>query len=110
MPRIVTTHEVRPPAKSGAFSRARAGGVTTIQILPGSANLIGGEATILKLRPSRTLQGMRFEDAPPAAPVRAQDSFGELVSHAPLSDDVGSPLLQLNGAGAPLLTRAAASA
>ncbi len=47
-----------------AFSRARAGGVTTVQILPGSANLIGGEATILKLRPSRTLRGMRFADAP----------------------------------------------
>ncbi len=47
-----------------AFSRARAGGVTTVQILPGSANLIGGEATILKLRPSRTLGGMRFADAP----------------------------------------------
>ena len=47
-----------------AFSRARAGGVTTIQVLPGSANLIGGEAAILKLRPSRTLYGMRFEGAP----------------------------------------------
>ena len=47
-----------------AFSRARAGGVTTIQVLPGSANLIGGEAAILKLRPSRTLNGMQFEGAP----------------------------------------------
>jgi imidazolonepropionase-like amidohydrolase len=47
-----------------ALSRARAGGVTTIQVLPGSANLIGGEAAILKLRPSRTLAGMRFEGAP----------------------------------------------
>ena len=26
-----------------AFSRARAGGITTIQVLPGSANLIGGQ-------------------------------------------------------------------
>ena len=47
-----------------AFSRARAGGVTTVQILPGSANLVGGESSVLKLRPSRTLDGMRFASAP----------------------------------------------
>ena len=47
-----------------AFSRARAGGVTTIQVLPGSANLVGGQSVVLKLRPSRTLQGMLFVGAP----------------------------------------------
>jgi imidazolonepropionase-like amidohydrolase len=47
-----------------AMSRARAGGVTTIQVLPGSANLVGGQSAILKLRPSRTLKGMLFEGAP----------------------------------------------
>jgi len=47
-----------------AFARARAGGVTTVQILPGSANLIGGESAVLKLRPSRTLAGMHMEGAP----------------------------------------------
>jgi imidazolonepropionase-like amidohydrolase len=47
-----------------AMAKARAGGVTSVMILPGSANLIGGEAAILKLRPSRTLKGMKFEGAP----------------------------------------------
>ena len=47
-----------------AFERARAGGVTTIQVLPGSANLVGGESVVLKLRPSRTLEGMRLSGAP----------------------------------------------
>jgi len=47
-----------------AFSRARAGGVTTIQVLPGSANLVGGQSAILKLRPSRTLDGLLFAGAP----------------------------------------------
>ncbi|MDP6935030.1 MAG: amidohydrolase, partial [Myxococcota bacterium] len=47
-----------------ALSRARAGGVTTLQVLPGSANLVGGESVVVKLRPSRTLDGMLFEDAP----------------------------------------------
>lgn len=47
-----------------AFSRARAGGVTTVMILPGSANLIGGQSVTLKLRPSRTLKGMAMDGAP----------------------------------------------
>jgi imidazolonepropionase-like amidohydrolase len=47
-----------------ALARARAGGVTTIQVLPGSANLIGGQSAVLKLRPSRTLEAMRFVGAP----------------------------------------------
>ena len=47
-----------------AFALARAGGVTTIQVLPGSANLVGGQSAVLKLRPSRTLAAMLFEDAP----------------------------------------------
>lgn len=47
-----------------AIPRARAGGVTTIQVLPGSANLIGGQSAVLKLRPSRTIGPMLFEGAP----------------------------------------------
>ncbi len=47
-----------------AIPRARAGGVTTIQVLPGSANLVGGQSAVLKLRPARTIGPMRFEGAP----------------------------------------------
>ncbi len=46
------------------FSRALAGGVTSLQILPGSANLFGGRGVILKNVPSRTVQGMKFPGAP----------------------------------------------
>jgi len=46
------------------FERARAGGVTTALILPGSANLIGGEGVVVKLRPRAGLEGMRFQGAP----------------------------------------------
>ena len=51
------------PADPG-FNRARAGGVTTLQILPGSANLFGGRAAIVKNVPSLTYQGMKFPGAP----------------------------------------------
>lgn len=44
--------------------RALAGGVTSLQILPGSANLFGGRSAIIKNVPSRSVQGMKFPDAP----------------------------------------------
>ena len=43
---------------------AIAGGITTIQALPGSANLIGGRSAVLKLVPARTVQAMKFPGAP----------------------------------------------
>ncbi|PMG74853.1 amidohydrolase [Shewanella sp. 10N.286.51.B7] len=55
-------HSVWP--QDPAFNRAREGGVTTLQILPGSANLIGGRGVTLKNAPSTTMQGMKFPDAP----------------------------------------------
>jgi len=44
--------------------RAVAGGVTTIQVLPGSANVIGGETAILKLKVGGGPAGMVVKDAP----------------------------------------------
>jgi imidazolonepropionase-like amidohydrolase len=43
---------------------ALAGGVTTIQVLPGSANLIGGRSVTVHLVPARTVQEMKFPGAP----------------------------------------------
>lgn len=46
------------------FALALAGGVTTLHILPGSANLFGGRGVTLKNVPARTMQGMKFPGAP----------------------------------------------
>src|SRR5688500_13661091 len=54
-------HSVWP--QDPQFPRELAGGVTTLQVLPGSANLIGGRSAVLKVVPSRTVQGMKFPDA-----------------------------------------------
>ena len=54
-------HSVWP--QDPQFPRSLAGGVTTIQVLPGSANLIGGRSAVLKVVPSRTVQGMKFPGA-----------------------------------------------
>ena len=56
-------HSVWP--QDPGFSRALAnGGVTTLQILPGSANLFGGRSVTLKNVYARTVQGMKFPGAP----------------------------------------------
>ncbi len=45
------------------FRLAREGGVTTLAVLPGSANLFGGWTAVLKNVPARTVQGMKFPGA-----------------------------------------------
>ncbi len=62
-PEVWAEHSVWP--QDPGFSRALAnGGVTALQILPGSANLMGGRSVTLKNVPARTVQGMKFPDAP----------------------------------------------
>lgn len=46
------------------YYRALAGGVTTINVLHGSANVIGGQNAVIKLRWGRPLQELYFEGAP----------------------------------------------
>lgn len=46
------------------FTRALAGGITTLHILPGSANLFGGRGVSLRNVPGRTVQEMKFPGAP----------------------------------------------
>ncbi len=62
-PEVWAEHSVWP--QDPGFSRALAnGGITALQILPGSANLMGGRTVTLKNVPSRTVQGMKFPGAP----------------------------------------------
>src|SRR5258707_10124803 len=54
-------HSVWP--QDPQLPRAVAGGVSPIQVLPGSGNLIGGRSGVLKVVPSRTVQGMKLPGA-----------------------------------------------
>ena len=54
-------HSVWP--QDPQFPRDLAGGVTTLQVLPGSGNLIGGRGVTLKVVPARSVQGMKFPGA-----------------------------------------------
>ena len=69
-PEVWAEHSVWP--QDPGFSRALAnGGVTTLQILPGSANLFGGRRSSLKNVPARTVAG----DEIPRRALRPQDGL-----------------------------------
>ena len=55
-------HSIWP--QDPGFHTARAGGITTLQVLPGSANLFGGRGVTLRNVPSVTMQGMKMPGAP----------------------------------------------
>jgi len=55
-------HSVWP--QDPGFVTALAGGITTLQILPGSANLFGGRSVTLKNVPGQSVMDMKFPGAP----------------------------------------------
>ncbi len=59
---VYAEHGVWP--QDPGFGHALAGGVTTLHILPGSANLFGGRGVTLRNVAARTVQAMKFPDAP----------------------------------------------
>ncbi|MBV9930327.1 MAG: amidohydrolase [Alphaproteobacteria bacterium] len=62
-PDVWAEHSVWP--QDPGFTRALMnGGVTSLEILPGSANLFGGRSVVLKNVPARTVQQMKFPGAP----------------------------------------------
>ena len=61
-PGVWAEHSVWP--QDPGLERAVAGGVTAIQVLPGSANLIGGRGVVLQMVPHRGSRAMRFPGAP----------------------------------------------
>ncbi len=64
-------HSIWP--QDPGFEKALQGGVTTLAILPGSANLFGGRTVTVKNVPSVSVQGMKF----PGATYGAKMACGE---------------------------------
>ena len=61
-PYVFSEHSFFP--QDASIQKAVAGGVTTVQVLPGSGNVIGGRSVTMKLRPRREGRAMRFVGAP----------------------------------------------
>jgi len=59
---VQAEHSVWP--QDPQFALALAGGVTALQVLPGSANLFGGRGVTLKNVPARDVYSMKFPGAP----------------------------------------------
>lgn len=70
-PNVWAEHSIWP--QDPGFATALAGGITSLQILPGSANLIGGRGVTLKNVPAVSYQAMKF----PAAPWGLKMACGE---------------------------------
>ena len=61
-PEVWAEHSVWP--QDPGFSRALAGGITALHALPGSANLFGGRGVTLKPVYGRSVQELKFPNAP----------------------------------------------
>ena len=74
------------PQDPGLY-RAIAGGITSLQILPGSANLIGGRGVVLQVTPARGSRAMRFPGAPETVKMACGENpkrvYGEHRNSAP---------------------------
>ncbi|WP_341503515.1 amidohydrolase family protein [Gallaecimonas sp. GXIMD4217] len=74
--------DVLNPNDIGIY-RALAGGTTTAHLLHGSANPIGGQAQLIKLRWGKDGNGLKFKQAPPSIKF----ALGENVKQANWGDD-----------------------
>jgi imidazolonepropionase-like amidohydrolase len=83
-PQVQAVHSVWP--QDPGFERAIAGGVTSMLVLPGSANIIGGQGFTLKLhRGVLAAEDMRF----PGAPTTLKMACGENPKR--VYGDTGAP-------------------
>ncbi len=57
--RVLDSINVRDPG----FIRARAGGLTTLNVMPGSGHLLSGQTVYLKMRKAKTIEEMAIHDA-----------------------------------------------
>ena len=61
-PNVWAEHSIWP--QDPGFAKALAGGVTSMLVLPGSGNLIGGRGVVVKNVYGNSYQSMKFPDAP----------------------------------------------
>lgn len=85
--------------------RGLAGGTTIAQLLHGSANPIGGQAQVIKLRWGQDAEGLKMNEAPPSIKF----ALGENVKQSNWGDDVDSRYPQTR-MGVNTLMRAALNA
>lgn len=87
MPDVWAEHAVWP--QDPGFETALQGGVTTLQVLPGSANLIGGRGVTLKNVAATSYQAMKFPGAPQGLKMACGENpkrlYGSTRTQAPVT-------------------------
>ena len=86
-------HSVWP--QDPGFTRALAGGVTAMQILPGSANLFGGRGVTLKNVTGRTVQEMKFPGAPSTLKMACGENPKRVYGYGSGSFPGGAPFSRM---------------
>ncbi len=86
-PGVWAEHSVWP--QDPGFGYALAGGVTAMQLLPGSANLIGGRGFVVQNVPARGARAMAFPGAPSTVKMACGENptrvYGEERKSAPMT-------------------------
>jgi imidazolonepropionase-like amidohydrolase len=74
--RVLDALDIRDPS----VARARAGGLTTVNIMPGSGHLVSGQTIYLKLRTGRTVEDLviRHADGTPAGGLKMANGTNSL--------------------------------
>ena len=78
-PGVWAEHSVWP--QDPGLELAIAGGITALQILPGSANLVGGRGVVLHLVPQRGSRAMRFPGAPETLKMACGENPKRVYGH-----------------------------
>lgn len=70
-----------------SIERALSGGVTTVHVLPGSANVVGGQGVTVRLVPRLSVREMRFPGAPDSMKMACGENpkraHGQAANRAP---------------------------
>jgi imidazolonepropionase-like amidohydrolase len=92
--RTVDAINVRHPS----INRARAGGITTVQVVPGSGHLISGQTTFLKLRDGTTVADLNACDDRPV-----EDCGGMKMANGTNPQQESGPFPQTRGHAAAMV-------
>ena len=67
------------------LQKARAGGITTVNVMPGSGHLISGQTLYLKLRPGRTINDLLISlpDGTPAGGLKMANGTNSITGKSP---------------------------
>ena len=86
--------------RHAGIGKARAGGITTVNVMPGSGHLLSGQTLYLKLRPATTIEdlGIRLADGSPAGGVKMANGTNPMRREGPFPGTRGKSAAMMRSA------------